>query len=191
MLSLALKDRYTPKQHWQSSEWSLHCWKLSLRLKGRYTPPPVWNCQSSEWTLCFSMQSMRANSKQSSNRKIKGNVSVTPQLIGRYNKMSVSHQVHLMIYPPYIWQSTEWSLHCSMLSLALTDRYTPKQHWQTIEWSLHCWKLSLRLKGRYTPVFETARAQSDLFAFQCSQWEQIWNSQVIGRYKEMSVWHLN
>ena len=33
---------------------------------------------------------------------------------------------------------------------------------------------------------ETARAQSEPFAFQCSQWELIWNSQLIGRYKEMS-----
>ena len=35
-------------------------------------------------------------------------------------------------------------------------------------------------------TFETARAQSELFAFQCGQWELIWNSQLIGRYKEMS-----
>ena len=35
-------------------------------------------------------------------------------------------------------------------------------------------------------TFETARAQSELFTFQCSQWELIWNSQLIGRYKEMS-----
>ena len=35
-------------------------------------------------------------------------------------------------------------------------------------------------------MFETARAQSELFAFQCSQRELIWNSQLIGRYKEMS-----
>ena len=33
-------------------------------------PPPVWNCQSSEWPLRFSMQSMSAHSKQSNNRKI-------------------------------------------------------------------------------------------------------------------------
>ena len=35
-------------------------------------------------------------------------------------------------------------------------------------------------------MFETARAQSELFTFQCSQWELIWNSQLIGRHKEMS-----
>ena len=34
----------------------------------------------------------------------------------------------------------------------------------------------------YPPHFETARAQSELFAFQCGQWELIWNSQLIGRY---------
>ena len=38
----------------------------------------------------------------------------------------------------------------------------------------------------YPPWFESARAQSELFTFQCSQWELIWNSQLIGRYKEMS-----
>ena len=39
------------------------------------------------------------------------------------------------------------------------------------------------------PPFETARAQSELLTFQCSQWVPIQNSQLIGRYKEMSVWH--
>ena len=77
--------------------------------------PPIQNCQSSKWTLCFSIWSMRAQSKQSTNSKISGNVSVTP---------GKSYNV-----PPYIWQSTEWSLNCSMLSLTLKDRYTPHQHW--------------------------------------------------------------
>ena len=35
-------------------------------------------------------------------------------------------------------------------------------------------------------TFETARAQSELFAFQCGQWLPIWNSELIGRYREMS-----
>ena len=34
------------------------------------------------------------------------------------------------------------------------------------------------------PPFETARAQSELCTFQCDQWEPIWNSQLIGKYKE-------
>ena len=35
-------------------------------------------------------------------------------------------------------------------------------------------------------TFETARAQSELFTFQCGQWVPIRNSQIIGRYQEMS-----
>ena len=97
--------------------------KIYLGKTDDYPPSPIQNCQSSEWTLCFSMQTMRAHSKQSTNR--------------RYKEMSVWHQVNLTIYPP----------------------------------------------------FETARARSELFTFQCGQWEPIWNSQLIGRYKEMSVWH--
>ena len=37
------------------------------------------------------------------------------------------------------------------------------------------------------PPFKTARAQSELFAVQCDQWEPIRNSQLIGKYKEKSV----
>ena len=37
------------------------------------------------------------------------------------------------------------------------------------------------------PPFETARAQSELFAFPCGQWEPIWKSQIIGRYKEIPL----
>ena len=91
-------------------------------------------------------------------------------------------------------QSTEWSLHCSMLSFRLKGRWTPQstlvraqsylftvqcchsdskadgppsQHCQSTEWSLHCSMLSLRLKGRWTPLVNTVRAQSDLFTVQC------------------------
>ena len=46
-----------------------------------------------------------------------------------------------------------------------------------------------RVNLMINPPFETARAQSELFTFQCGQWEPIWNSQIIGRYKDMSVWH--
>ena len=37
------------------------------------------------------------------------------------------------------------------------------------------------------PLYETVRALSDLYAFQCSQWAPIRNSQIIGRYKEIPV----
>ena len=37
------------------------------------------------------------------------------------------------------------------------------------------------------PPFETARVLSNLYAFQYGQWAPIWNSQIIGRYKEIPV----
>ena len=35
------------------------------------------------------------------------------------------------------------------------------------------------------PQLQAGRAQSELFTFQCSQWELNWNSQLIEIYKEM------
>ena len=37
------------------------------------------------------------------------------------------------------------------------------------------------------PPIKTARAQSELFAVQCDQWEPIQNSQLIGKYQEKST----
>ena len=74
------------------------------------------------------------------------------QLIGRYKEMSVWHQVNLMIYPPVYL--TEHRVISSLFNIVIdTQRqiYPPYQHWQTTEWSLHCSQLSLRHKGRYTP----------------------------------------
>ena len=44
-----------------------------------------------------------------------------------------------------------------------------------------------QVKLMIDPPFETARAQSELFTVQCHQWEPIQNSQLIRKYKEMSV----
>ena len=62
-------------------------------------------------------------------------------------------------------QSTEWSLHCSMLPLRLKDRWTPLEHCQSTDWSLHCSMLSFRLKGRWTPqsTWSQHRVISSLF----------------------------
>ena len=62
----------------QCSQWELIwnsqlIWRYKEMSPGEsvwYTPPWYWNWQSSEWTLCFSMQSMRAHLKQSTNKKI-------------------------------------------------------------------------------------------------------------------------
>ena len=46
------------------------------------------------------------------------------------------------------------------------------QHCESTELSLHCSMLLFRLKGRWTPyVQNTARAQSDLFTVQCCHWD--------------------
>ena len=37
------------------------------------------------------------------------------------------------------------------------------------------------------PPFETASEQSDLFTVLCGQWDSIWNSQLIRKYKEIPV----
>ena len=37
------------------------------------------------------------------------------------------------------------------------------------------------------PLLETARALSELYTWQCGQWAPIWNSQIIGIYKEIPV----
>ena len=42
-----------------------------------------------------------------------------------------------------------------------------------------------KVTGDVLPPFETALAQSDLFAVQCGQWEPIWNSQLIRKYKKI------
>ena len=63
-------------------------------------------------------------------------------------------------------QSTEWSLHCSMLSFRLKGRLTPpSQHCQNTELFLHCSMLSFRLKGRWTPckTLSEHRVISSLF----------------------------
>ena len=47
----------------------------------------------------------------------------------------------------------------------------PIQHYQRTEWSLHCSMLSLTLKGRYTHPVNPIRGQSDLFTVQCCHWD--------------------
>ena len=149
-----------PGQHCQSTEWSLHCSMLSLRLKGRWTP--LVNTVRAQSDL-FTVQCCHWDSKADGP-------------------------------PSQHCQSTEWSLHCSMLSFRLKGRGTPlvntlrkqsdlftvqcchsdskadglpSRDGQSTEWSLHCSMLLLRLKGRWTPPVNIVRAQSDLFTVQC------------------------
>ena len=60
----------------------------------RQMDPPGWNCQSSEWPLHFSMQSMSPHSKQSNNRKISGNT--TAEKTCRYQRQMVPPHLKLL-----------------------------------------------------------------------------------------------
>ena len=93
------------------------------------------------------MQSMRAHSKQSTNRKIWGNVSVTP---------GKSYDIP----PQYIWQRTVWCLHCSMLSLTLKDRYicTKSLLWRQMLRKLSLWN-----------AIDTKYVQNHYFEGKCSE----------------------
>ena len=172
----------------QCSQWEL-IW--NSQLIGRYKEMSpgesyIWNWQSTEWTLCFSMRSMRAHLKQSINRKIKRNVT---RWILRYN-------------PPFeTGRARSEYLHFTMRSMRAhlkqsTNRKIKRNVTRWILWSIrpHLKQSTNRKISRnvtrwilwYNSPFETGRAQSELFTFQCGQWELIWNSQLIGRYKEMS-----
>ena len=75
-------DRWCPPPKW-NYQWK---WSNSVHIHtinenpfetviwwetDRWCPPsPIWNCQSTEWSLCCSMWSMRAHLKQSTYKKI-------------------------------------------------------------------------------------------------------------------------
>ena len=119
MLSLTLKGRYPPSQHYQRTEWSLYCSMLSLTLKGRYTPF-IQHYQRREWSLYCSMLSLT--------RK------------GRYSLCSTLSEDRVI---SSLFQCCHWD--------SKADIPPPIQHYQRTEWSLHCSMLSLTLKGRYNP----------------------------------------
>ena len=58
------KRPFCEAKHEMASELKIGRFRVNL------LTPPIWNCQSTEWTLRFSMHSMRAHLKQSNNRKI-------------------------------------------------------------------------------------------------------------------------
>ena len=129
--------QFPPIQHYQRTEWSLHCSMLSLTLKGRYTP-----------------QSTLAEDRVIS------------------SLFNVVIETQRQIYPPRSTLSEDRVI-SSLFNVVIETQskiYPPSQHYQRTEWSLHCSMLSLRLKGRYTPPVNTNRGQSDLFTVQCCNW---------------------
>ena len=127
-----------PSQHRQSTEWSLHCSILSFILKGRWTPY-VQNTARAQSDL-FTVQCCHSDPKTDG--------------------------------PP--WSTLSEQSYLFTVQCCHSDSKTDgshSQHCQSTEWSLHCSMLSFRLKGRWTPyVQNTARAQSDLFTVQCCHW---------------------
>ena len=216
MLSLTLKGRYTPPvnsskgqsdlftvqcchwhskadilpiQHWQRTEWSLHCSMLSLTLKGRYTPhstlsedrvisslfnvvidtqrqiyPHSQHYQRTEWSLHCSLLALTLKGRYTPHSTL-----LEDRVISSLFNVVIDTQRE--IYPPFNTvrgQSDLFTVECchwhSKADIHLI------QHYQRTEWSLHCSMLSWRLKGRYTPTVNTIRGQSDLFTVQCCHW---------------------
>ena len=106
-----------PIQHYQRTEWSLHCSMLSLTLKGRYTAPG--NSIRGQIDL-FTVQCCHWDSKGD----------IPPQSTLAEDSVisslfNVVIETQRQIYrPSQHYQRTEWSLQCSMLSLTLKGRYT-------------------------------------------------------------------
>ena len=115
------------------------------------------------------------------------------QLIGRYKEMSVWHHVNLTIYPPSL-KLPELRVNSSLFN-AVNESSLGLSYviWKDLLWS-KAWNgkwaqiFRFRVNLMNPPPFETARVLSELYAFQCIQWEPIWNSQIIGRYKENLKW---
>ena len=147
-------------KHCQSSEWSLHCSMLSFRLKGRWNP---WSTLSEHRVISSLFNAVIQTQRQMDPPQ--STLSEHRVISSLFNDVIETQSQRDP--PGQHCQSTEWSLHCSMLSFRLKGRWTPLQHCQSTEWSLHCSLFSFRLKGTWTPPVNTVRAHSDLFTVQC------------------------
>ena len=180
------RQRDPTDQHCQSTEWSLHCSMLSLRLKGRWIP--LQHCQSTELYLHCSMVSLRLKgrwtpqSTLSEHRVISSLFNVvieTQRKMDPTQSTQLEHRVISSLFNVVIetqrqrdptdqhCQSTEWSLHCSMLSLRLKGRWNP---WSTL--SEHrvissLFNVVIQTQRQMDSPQNTVRAQSDLFTVQC------------------------
>ena len=176
-----------PLQHYQSTEWSLHCSMLSFRLTHRWTPYVQktaraqsdlftvqcchWDSQADGPPMCKTLPEYRVISSLfnvviQTQRQMKPLVNIVRAQSDLFTVQCCHSDSKADGLPPKHCQSTEWSLHCSMLSFRLKGRWKPLQCCQSNELSVHCSMLSFRLKGRWTP-FNIVRAQSDLFTVQC------------------------
>ena len=74
------------------------------------------------------------------------------------------------IPPSQHYQRTEWSLHCSMLSLTLKGRYTPLVNIAEDRVISSLFNVVIETQRQIYPPFNTIRGQSDLFTVQCCHW---------------------
>ena len=179
-----------PVQHCQSTEWSLHCSMLSFRLKGRWTPyvQSTVRAQSDLFTVqCCHWESKADGppwSTLSEHRLISSlfNVVIQTQRQMDTPVNTVRPQSDLFTVQcchsdskadgpsSQHCQSTEWSLHCSMLSFRLKGRWTPQSTLSEHSYlfTVQCCHWDSKADG---PPFNTVRAQSDLFTVQCCHWD--------------------
>ena len=136
---------------------------LSLRLNGRYTS--LFNTIRGQGDL-FTIQCCHWDSRAD----IPPWVTVAKDRVIS-SLFNVVIDTQRQLYPPFNTsrgQSDLFTVQCCHWH-SKAD-IPPIQHYQRTEWSLHCSMLSLTLKGWYTPLANTIRGQSDLFTVQCCHW---------------------
>ena len=79
----------------------------------------------------------------------------------------------------------EWQLHMSSWSFVSYKKWKSSVKQEQNLKQAQIFRFT-QVKLMMAPPFKTAWAQSELFTFQCDQWEPIRNSQLIGKYKDVS-----
>ena len=153
-----------PSQYCQSTEWSLHSSMLSFRLKGRWTPPGQ-HCQSTQWSHHCSMLSFRLT------RQMDPSVQTTVRAQSDLFTLQCCHSDSKAGGPPWSTLS-EHRVISSLFNVVIqTQRQMDPpcaKHCQSTEWSLHCSMLSFRFKGKWTtPQSTLSEHRVDLFTVQC------------------------
>ena len=173
---------YTPIQHYQRREWSLHCSMLSLKLKGRYTPHST--------LLEDRVISSLFNVVIETQRQIYPPVNTSRGQSDLFTVQCCHWHSKADILPIQHYQRTEWSLHCSMLSLTLKGRYTPQSTLAEDRVISSLFNVVIDTQRQIYPPFNTIRGQSDLFTVQCCHWDSKADIPPIQHYQR-TEWSLH
>ena len=205
-------DGPPPSQHCQNTELSLHCSMLSSRLIGRWTPPKTLSehrvisslfnvviqtqrqmdplcakhCQSTEWSLHCSMFSF----------SLKGRGTPCVQNTVRtqidLSNVQCCHSDSKADGPPpsQHCQSTEWSLHCSMLSFRLKGRWTPQSTLSEHRVISSLFNVVIQTHRQVDSPQNTVRAQSDLFTVQCCHSDSKAEDTLCAKHCQNTDWSL-